>query len=211
MRTLLRAGLVLAGLGSACPAFAGSWSLLGAYQHFDVSAEGDATGSRDGYALGASYWFTPSLAVDLGVASSDDVTLDPANLATTRNLRSLSVGGRKQWTIAPQWTIDAAAGVDLLRVEHELVRIDPIDLSPSGSVGGVQVSFYQHRRQDLAPYVGIGLGWHPDPDWTIRVDARRSLPEIGVTCRVRPAPLPCSDSEGARLDSLRFGFEYRFR
>lgn len=210
MRTFIRGGLALAGLGSALPAVAGSWSVQGGIQHSDLSTASDVVDARDGHFLGASYWFTPDVAADLVVSSSGGNTFDTRTISTTRSLRSVSLGARKQWSLSPQWSLDATAGAELLSVDRQLVRTDPIYIDPDGNALITMTRFYDHRRRDLAPYLGLGIGWHPDPAWTLRLDARRSQSEVGVRCRYGLGSRQCSDHESGHLDTLRVGFEYHF-
>ncbi len=209
MRNLFRVGILAAGLCSILPAHAGSWSVQGGYQNLDLDAGDSVAPARHGEFLGASYWVTPDLAVDLVVATAKGIP-DSFTLMHTRRFDSLGIGGRKAWELSPQWTLDASAGVDFLRVDRELVRFDRIPDSPNGDFNVSTVTYFDHRRHDLASYVGLGVGWHPDRDWTLRLDARRSWTGVGVTCQDSPAALVCGDDASARLFALRFGAEYRF-
>lgn len=209
MRLLLRAGLVAAGLCGALPVHAGSWSVQGGYQNLDLDAGDSVTPARHGEYFGASYWFAPGLAIDVDLATARGVS-DSFTLMHTRRFSSLGVGGRQVWMLAPQWSLAASAGVDLLRVDRELVRFDRIPDDPNGDFNASTVTFFDHRRHDVAPYLGIGIGWHPDPDWTLRLDARRSWTEVGVACEDSASAIVCNDHANARLVSLRLGAEYRF-
>lgn len=210
MRTLLRAGLIAAGLCGTFPAHAGSWSVQGGYQNLDLDAGEGVTPARHGEFLGVSYWCSPSVALDVNVATAEGVS-DSFTLMHTRRFSSLGVGGRKEWTMAPQWSLEASAGADLLRVDRQLVRFDPVIIDPNVGVQGSTIAYYEHRRRNLAPYLGLGVGWHPDPNWTLRLDARRSWTEVGVSCRFGVGSVQCNDDANAGLVSLRIGAEYRFQ
>jgi hypothetical protein len=203
---LILVGLLCAGLGTALPAFAGSWS-IGA----DIGAArlrpGDSIGTKFDYLVDVrvDYWFAPQYAIELSDGYADG-HLDLQGYSVDRNLRALRLGVRGQWSLGSRAFLVGRAGIDHNHIWR--YSIEPTAFPNPVNGGTDTFDLIRRHRTDNAPYAGFGLGWRWDAHWSSTIEIAREFNHASYHCD--PAPRYCSSTNPGRFDTATAGIEYRF-
>jgi opacity protein-like surface antigen len=210
-------GLLCAGLGAGLPAFAGTWSVgvdVGTarmnssetrFLGLQVAPSGFYDTTFDSsVGLRVDYWITPHYAIEAGTARTDGsirVTSEPVEYRTrNRDMTSLRLGARGQWTLGERAFFLVRAGINRGSISY-----NDIVVSFAYSVPPEVVDF-PNAHADYGAYVGLGLGWQWNEHWSSSLDINRAFGDSAFGCR----DLRCDLTHSSRFDTATVGLEYRF-